>query len=241
MQDQAYWLPAFSNNYYFLNSSKLMDILYQDDSLIVVNKPAGLLTIRDGYNPDLPTVKTILEEDFGRCWIVHRLDKETSGVLIIAKNETAHRLINLAFQNHEINKIYHAIVLGVPSENEYILNLPLRIDGDRKHRTVVDFENGKPAISSVSIITVFEYYSLVSIKPETGYTHQIRAHLAYSGYPILGDKLYQKPNSNQTDLISRTALHAYQITFIHPLSNSPVTIQAEYPEDFRLALSNLAK
>lgn len=218
-----------------------MDILYQDDSVIAVNKPSGLLTIRDGYNPDLPTVKGILEAEFGRCWIVHRLDKETSGILIIARNETAHRALNLAFENRQIQKIYHAIILGVPAENEFVINHPLTVDGDRKHRTVVDIDKGKPARSTISVIEQFRNHTLVAIKPETGYTHQIRAHLSYSGYPILGDKLYHKPNTPQSDLIDRTALHAWQITFIHPLTNAPVTIQANYPEDFRIALSHLAK
>jgi tRNA pseudouridine32 synthase/23S rRNA pseudouridine746 synthase len=200
-----------------------------------------LLTIRDGYNPDLPTVKNILEEEFGRCWIVHRLDKETSGVLIVARNEAAHRALNLAFENRQIHKIYHAIILGIPLEKEFEINLPLKVDGDRRHRTVVDLENGKQSKSSISIIKTFENHTLVSIKPETGYTHQIRAHLAFSGYPILGDKLYQKPNSPRSDLMCRAALHAYQIIFIHPVTHSPVKIQANYPDDFRITLSDLGK
>jgi len=218
-----------------------MDILYQDDSVIVVNKPSGLLTIRDGYNPDLPTVKALLEDKFGRCWIVHRLDKETSGVLIVARNEVAHRTLNLAFENRQIQKIYHSIIIGVPTENEFVINQPLKVDGDRKHRTVVDIEKGKPARSAISVIELFENHALVSIKPVTGYTHQIRAHLSASGYPLLGDRLYRKPNSSQSDLIDRTALHAYQITFIHPVTNSTITVEANYPEDFRIALSNLGK
>lgn len=218
-----------------------MDILYQDDSIIAVNKPSGLLSIRDGYNPDLPTVKTTLEAEFGRCWIVHRLDKETSGVLIIARNETVHRTLNLAFENRQIHKTYHAIILGVPPEREFVIDLPLKLDGDRKHRTVVDIEKGKPARSAISIFELFENHALASIKPDTGYTHQIRAHLSYSGYPILGDRLYQKPKSPLSEMIDRTALHAYEITFIHPLTNSPLTIQANYPDDFREALSKLVK
>jgi tRNA pseudouridine32 synthase / 23S rRNA pseudouridine746 synthase len=218
-----------------------MDILYQDDSIIAVNKPSGLLTIRDGYNPDLPTLKTILETDFGRIWIVHRLDKETSGVLLVARNETVHRTLNLAFENRQIHKIYHSIICGIPPEKEFVITHPLKVDGDRRHRTVVDLEKGKPAKSSISIIEAFSNHALVSIKPETGYTHQIRAHLAFSGFPILGDKLYQKPNSPLTDLIDRVALHAYQITFNHPETHSSVTIQAPYPEDFKSALSSLIK
>lgn len=218
-----------------------MDILYQDESIIVVNKPSGLLTIRDGYKPDLPTVKTILEKEFGRCWIVHRLDKETSGILIVARDESAHRTLNLAFQNRQIHKTYHAIIIGAPTEKKFEINHPLKVNGDRRHRTVIDLNNGKPATSLISTMEFFDNYTLISIMPKTGYTHQIRAHLAFSGYPILGDKLYQKPDSAQTDLISRTALHAFQITFIHPASNSPLTLQAKYPEDFEFALSVLHK
>lgn len=217
-----------------------MNILYQDELIFAINKPSGLLTIRDGYNPDLPTVKSILESEFGRCWIVHRLDKETSGILLVARNEAAHRKLSMAFENHQIQKIYHAIINGIPSVKEILINLPLKIDGDRKHRTIVDQVNGKPAKSYVQVLESYEKCSLVSIIPESGYTHQIRTHLSYSGYPILGDKLYQKTKYPMTELIGRTALHAYQITFKNPLTNAPVTIQAGYPEDFQKTLAELS-
>lgn len=217
-----------------------MNILYQDESIFAINKPSGLLTIRDGYNPDLPTVKSILESEFGRCWIVHRLDKETSGILLVARNEAAHRMLSMSFENHQIQKIYHAIINGIPSAKDFLINLPLKIDGDRKHRTIVDQVHGKPAKSNVQVLKSYEKYSLVSIKPESGYTHQIRTHLSYFGYPILGDKLYQKPKYPLTELIGRTALHAYQITFMNPLTNAPMTIQAGYPEDFQKTLTALS-
>ena len=218
-----------------------MDILYQDESSIAINKPSGLLSIRDGYNLDLPTVKSLIELEFGRCWIVHRLDKETSGVLLIARNEAVHRNLNLAFENRQINKLYHALILGIPKEYEILIDLPLRINGDRKHRTVVDHVLGKPAKSKINIIKVFKDCCHVEIKPETGYTHQIRSHLSSIGHPILGDKLYQKLYSSRTDLFARTALHAYQITFNHPSTNSPITISADYPEDFQEMLKKLAE
>ncbi|MRS04903.1 RluA family pseudouridine synthase [bacterium] len=216
-----------------------MEILYQDDSIIAVNKPSGLLTIRDGYNPDLPTVKSEIEKDYGRCWIVHRLDKETSGVLLLARNEKAHKILNLAFENHQIRKTYHAIICGIPSEQKFTISSPLKVDGDRKHRTVVDLLNGKPAKSAIMVLESYNEYSLVEIKPESGYTHQIRAHLSFAGFPILGDKLYLKPGLPQTDLIFRTALHAFQITFDHPVTRSTTTIQAVYPQDFSTALATL--
>jgi RluA family pseudouridine synthase len=218
-----------------------MDILFQDESIIAVNKPSGLLTIRDGYNPALPTVKSLLELEFGRCWIVHRLDKETSGILLVARNEAAHRSLNLAFENHQIRKFYHALIFGVPKNKEFIIDFPLRIDGDRKHRTIVDYDNGKPAKSKITILSIFQDCCQVEISPETGYTHQIRSHLASIGHPILGDSLYNKTNTTPSELILRTALHAFQITFTHPSTLSPVTISAPYPDDFLETLDKLAK
>ena len=212
-----------------------MQIIYVDEALIVINKPSGLLTIRDGYNPDLPTVKSLLEQEFGSCWIVHRLDKETSGVLLVARNELAHRSMNLAFQNRQIKKTYHALVFGAPSQPQFSIELPLRINGDRKHRTVVDEINGKPAQSDVSLIKTNSSISMVKIIPGTGYTHQIRAHLSASGFPLLGDKLYGKQSNQSLDyapLLNRTALHAYEIEFRHPVETVICTFNADYPPDF---------
>jgi RluA family pseudouridine synthase len=212
-----------------------MEILFLDESLLVINKPAGLLTIRDGYNPDLPTVKSQIEKDYGFCWIVHRLDKETSGALLIARNKFTHRQLNLAFENRQIKKIYHAIVIGVPKEKQFLIDQPLKVNGDRNHRTIVDRVTGKPARTKINVIKEFSDYSVLSIEPESGYTHQIRAHLAYNGYPILGDRLYHNRNPRgltQNNLIGRTALHAFQLNFLHPITKCPITIQADYPEDF---------
>mgnify|MGYP002411211677 FL=1 len=208
----------------------------------MVNKPAGLLTIRDGYNPDLPSLRSIIEQEIGSCFIVHRLDKETSGVLILARNKETHRLLNLSFQNRTVQKIYHAIIAGNPPTSAFIVDQPLRINADRKHRTCVDLNDGKPAITEVTVITSFSKASLVSAMPRTGYTHQIRAHLSSSGYPILGDPLYGVPGLpilHDDSIISRTALHAYQITFRHPATNESVSFCAPYPDDFKSALLKL--
>ncbi|MDO9121532.1 MAG: pseudouridine synthase, partial [Anaerolineaceae bacterium] len=118
---------------------------------------------------------------------------------------------------------------------------PLRIDGDRRHRTIVDYDHGKPAKSKITILNSFQDCSLAEIKPETGYTHQIRSHLASIGHPILGDRLYKKTNTNPSEVIARTALHAYEITFIHPSTHSHVTLSAPYPDDFLDTLEKLAK
>jgi tRNA pseudouridine32 synthase/23S rRNA pseudouridine746 synthase len=216
-----------------------MDILYQDESIIAVNKPSGLLTIQDGYDPDLPTVKKEIEKELGRCWIVHRLDKETSGVLLLARNAPTHRLLNIAFQNHQIRKTYHAILIGIPVEAQFVINQPLK--GDRNHRTIIDEIAGKPASTIVSVLKTYSHFTLASIEPQTGYTHQIRAHLSYCGFPLFGDKLYKSRNPTK-DLDSikmdHVALHAYQIHFCHPTTNLELTIHADYPEDFRQALAS---
>lgn len=219
-----------------------MDILYQDESLLAVNKPAGLLSIQDGYDPELTTVKKEIEKEFGRCWIVHRLDKETSGVMLLARNAATHRLLNMAFQNHKIKKIYHALVIGIPDETCFSINRPLKVDGDRRHRTIIDNQSGKPAVTNVMVLTSFSNLSLVSVEPQTGYTHQIRAHLADYGFPLLCDSLYQNRSqiiTNELPKMERVALHAFQIRFSHPTTDQEITLRAEYPEDFRNILDTL--
>ena len=219
-----------------------MDILYQDESIVVVNKPSGLLTIRDGYDASLPTVKSQLENLFPRCWIVHRLDKETSGVLIVALDVTSHHFLNDQFQERNIRKKYHAIITSVPERDRFDITLPLLTNGDRRHRTIVDEVRGKPAQSLISILKRFTEHSLVQIEPKTGYTHQIRAHLSSIGYPILADHLYSKnKDKNNPPVIERTCLHSFEICFLHPSSKIMMKITAPYPTDFKIALNEIKK
>lgn len=220
----------------------MLQVIFHDQDLIVVNKPSGLLSIRDGYNPDLPTVKSELEETYGPCWIVHRLDKETSGIMIFARNRKTHRILNMDFENRKIRKYYHAIVIGSPELKEISLSFPLRINGDRNHRTIIDFEQGKPSQTNIRILEKKEKFCLLEACPFSGYTHQIRAHLAFFGLPILGDVLYGKKENINIDFssfISRTALHAFQIEFVHPVSGVHSIYTASYPEDFANVLSLL--
>lgn len=213
-----------------------MEIIYEDDSILVINKPSGLLSIQDGYDPMLPHVKTVLAPEYGPCWIVHRLDKETSGVLILARNKAVHRTLNTLFQNREVHKTYHAMIYGVPDAVEYTIDLPLKVNGDRQHRTVIDFENGKPAQTTIKILKTRSNFSIVSAQPKTGYTHQIRAHLSATGNPIVGDSLYPLDSSKTiaaaTSLIHRVALHAFELAIPHPITKKLMTFSANYPEDF---------
>jgi len=212
-----------------------MKILFSDESLLVIDKPAGLNSIAGGYDRSLPYLRTILEPEYGRLWVVHRLDKETSGVMVLARSASVHRALNEQFSHRQVQKHYRALVFGdFPALLQ--VSAPLRRNGDRQHRTVVDFENGKPASTDFSLGEECRpSAALVIASPHTGYTHQIRAHLLSAGFPILADPLYGSAESRRFSIalpILRTALHASRITFIHPLSGTEVTFEAELPEDF---------
>jgi RluA family pseudouridine synthase len=218
----------------------LPEIIYEDEHLLAINKPAGLLTIRDGYNPSLAFIATLLEPHFGRVWVVHRLDRDTSGILLLARTRTAHRDLNSQFENREIKKTYHAIISGCPPWENHRIDLSLKVDGDRKHRTIVSVKDGKPASTDCHLLERFAGdLTLLAANPLTGYTHQIRAHLASIGYPILGDRLYSSNLPGRASLpsvISRLALHAQSIQFHHPHTRLPIAFEAKYPLDFASAV-----
>jgi tRNA pseudouridine32 synthase / 23S rRNA pseudouridine746 synthase len=215
-----------------------MEIIFIDDSLLVVNKPSGLLSIQDGYNPDLPTVKNVLEPEYGRCWVVHRLDKETSGVFIMARTAEVHRILNDQFSEREVTKEYQSVTFGVFTEKAFRIELPLRIDGDRKHRTVVGPEKGKKAVTNISVLNMYKGFSFVTVKPATGYTHQIRAHLWAIDHPIIGDKLYTTTSDSKLPIwIDRLALHAQKVTLRHPITKEIISFIAQPPDDFSSLIS----
>lgn len=213
-------------------------VLWSDESLVVINKPPGLLTLPDGYDPTLPHISQLLEAKFGRLWIVHRLDKDTSGLLVLARTAEAHRILNTAFETRQVTKVYHALVAGSPEWDERRVCLPLRVNGDRQHRTIVDARKGKPAITNLRVLERFSQWALIEASPETGRTHQIRAHLAVAGFPILGDALY---GGDEEQLIKRAALHACSLAFPHPVTGEGISFQAPYPEDFLRVLEFLRK
>jgi 23S rRNA-/tRNA-specific pseudouridylate synthase len=126
-------------------------VLWQDDTLLVVNKLAGIAFLAEGWDPHKPYLTGLLREQFGRLWNVHRLDKETSGVLLLARSARAHRLLNIQFEQRQVRKTYHALVVGQPEWRQRWVRLPLRLNGDRRHRTVVDREHGTPAYWSLPI------------------------------------------------------------------------------------------
>jgi RluA family pseudouridine synthase len=213
-----------------------MEIIYKDEDIVIINKPAGLSVLPEGWDKDAIYLVKILEEEFEKIWVVHRIDKVTSGIIIFALTAEAHRSLNIQFEKHQVEKTYHAILNGVPKWDEKTTKFPLRVNVGHKHRTMVDDKNGVRSETRFKILKRYQASALVEAMPMTGRTHQIRVHAYGLGYPLLGDILYSAP---ETNIISRPALHAYSLKFTHPETNEAMSFQAEYPSDFKTAVKML--
>lgn len=221
-----------------------IDIIYEDEDIAVINKNAGLVVhpAQGHYSGTLVNAILYHIKDLSgingeiRPGIVHRLDKDTSGLIVIAKNDKAH--INLAkmFQEKKIKKTYLAILKGkLTKEKGRIVTQIGRDTDDRKKMTVIKGnDRGKEAITNYNVICSNELFTLVRVYIETGRTHQIRVHMKYMGYPILGDMVYGRKDSEK-----RQMLHAYKLEFLHPVTEKPMKFISEIPEDFRKALKNI--
>jgi RluA family pseudouridine synthase len=209
-------------------------VIYSDDDLLVVDKPPGIACAPGGWGQAPPSLFKTLEQDFGRLWLIHRLDKATSGLMVFARNAAAHREVSVQFESRRVVKTYHAIVCGVPSWEERSTRAPLRADVGHSHRTAVDRERGVPAQTHFQVEERFQAHALLVAKPETGRTHQVRAHAAALGFPLLADRLYGAP---ATELILRTALHAASLELSY--AGQMFHWVAPYPADFVHALEEL--
>ena len=214
-----------------------IEIIYEDNDIIVVNKPKGLVVHPANGNPDGTLVNSLMAickdslSGIGgkiRPGIVHRLDKDTSGILIVAKNDKAHINMSEQIKNHEVQKTYIALVKGIVKETEATINMPIgRSQKDRKKMAVI--REGKEAITHFKVIERFPKYNctLLEIKIETGRTHQIRVHLSQIGYPIIGDSTYS--NAKNLWNIEGQCLHAYSLKFKHPITKKEMFLKAELP------------
>lgn len=213
-----------------------MNIIYEDQYVILIDKPAGLSVLPDGWEKDSEYLVKMLEEKYGKVFIVHRLDKITSGVMVFARDAETHRALNTQFENHDAQKTYHAILEGNPKWEEKIARHPLRSNVGHKHRTMVDDKNGKPSETRFRVIKRFEESALVEAKPMTGRTHQIRVHAYALGHPLIEDVLY---GSRDRYGFPRPMLHAQTLSFIHPATNERVKFSTPHPADFDEVLNIL--
>ena len=213
-----------------------MKIIYEDQYLIVLDKPAGLSVLPDGWEKDSEYLVKMLEAQYGKMFIVHRLDKITSGVIVFARAAETHRALNIQFENHEAQKTYHAIIEGNPKWEEKIAKHPLRANVGHKHRTMVDDKNGKPSETRFRVIKRYEESALVEAKPMTGRTHQIRVHAYALGHPLVEDILY---GARDQYGLPRPMLHAQMLSFVHPATNERVKFSTQHPADFDEALKIL--
>ena len=222
-----------------------IEIIYEDSDIIVVNKPKGMVVHPANGNPDGTLVNVIMAickdslSGIGgeiRPGIVHRIDKDTSGLLIVAKNDNAHVKMSEQIKNHEVKKTYIALVRGVFKENEATIDMPIgRSTSDRKKMAVN--KNGKNAITHIKVLKRFDKYILLKVNIETGRTHQIRVHLSHIGYPIVGDYTYSN-GKNEFDVIGQ-CLHAQKLEFKHPITQKDMCLEAELPQYFKDILDKL--
>ncbi len=222
-----------------------LEVIYEDKDIIVINKPKGLVVHPANGNPDGTLVNAIMAickdslSGIGgeiRPGIVHRLDKDTSGILIVAKNDEAHINLSEQIKNREVKKVYIALVRGVVKENEATIDMPIgRSKNDRK-KMAVD-KNGKNAITHFKVLRRYDEYTLLEVRIETGRTHQIRVHLAEIGYPVVGDTVYSN-GKNKFGVVGQ-CLHAKSLDFKHPITGKEMHLEAELPEYFKKIIDEL--
>lgn len=224
-----------------------LDIVYEDEDLMVINKPRGmvvhpanghhegtLVNALLGYCTDLSGINGV-----ERPGIVHRIDKDTSGLLVVCKNDFAHNEIAKQLKDKTMHREYYALCKGVIKEDDGKIIAPIGRDPYDRLKMAVDVKNGKEAITFFHVEERFNQYTLVSVRLFTGRTHQIRVHMHYIGHPLEGDPLYGK----KKNLLFQNGqlLHAYRITFIHPRTQKEMTFEVPLPDDFKAVLERLRK
>ena len=219
-----------------------IEVVYEDDDIIVVNKPKGLVVHPANGNPDGTLVNAIMamcKESLSgiggelRPGIVHRLDKDTSGLLIVAKNDKAHINMSEQIKNRQVTKKYIALVRGVIQEDDATIDMPIgRSTKDRKKMAIT--KNGKQAVTHFKVLKRYPKYTLLEVKIDTGRTHQIRVHMAEIGHPVVGDMVYS--NGKNDFGIQGQMLHAKSLDFKHPITGNQMHLEAELPQYFKSIL-----
>ncbi len=236
--------------------SKAIEIIFENDDFIAVNKAPGMLTIPDRHNEAPPSLYKYLQEQYGKIFIVHRLDRDTSGLVLFAKNEASHKYLSQLFEQRKIDKFYLGIVTGALTENEGSINEPI---AEHPHQlgVMAVTKKGKPSVTDFKVVEDYGIYSLIEFKIHTGRTHQIRVHMKFAGHPIICDPLYgdgkpvllssfkRKYKLSQHDeeerpMISRLALHSFKLEFKDAQGKEHI-IETPLPKDMRALLQQLKK
>jgi 23S rRNA pseudouridine1911/1915/1917 synthase len=239
------------------NKLKLRDenIIEENDDWVAVDKPAGLLSINDRLGKEI-SLKTLLQEKYGAIYTVHRLDKETSGLIIFARNESTHKFLSRQFEERQTRKIYQGLVIGTPQSPEGKIDHPIA-EHPAKNGTMIIHRDGKPSLTDYKLLESFGLYSWMEFRIHTGRTHQIRIHMKEEGHPIVCDTVYgdgkpilvsslkskfklSKSEEEERPLLNRLALHSFQLGFI-PINGNAVELTAPLPKDLRATLQQLAK
>ncbi|MCQ2796653.1 MAG: RluA family pseudouridine synthase [Bacilli bacterium] len=218
-----------------------LDIIYEDKDLLVINKQRGLVVHPGSGNHEhtlvtalIYCIKDLSSIDPTRPGIVHRIDKDTSGLLVVAKNNVAHRALAKQLENHTMHREYQALVKGVIKEDKGRIIAPIGRDKSNPLKMCVDSLKGKEAESSFKVLKRFKDATLVDVKLKQGRTHQIRVHFEYINHPVIGDPLYGRDNRHQVK--DGQILHAYKITFTHPSTKKKMSFTSPLPEYFLKAL-----
>lgn len=225
-----------------------LDIMYEDDSILIVNKPKGMVVHPAAGNYSGTLVNALMSycgenlSDINgiiRPGIVHRLDKDTSGILVIAKNNEAHRELSRSLKTHSIKRVYVALVKGIIKENTGRINLPIGRHPVNRKKMSVNTKNGREAITYFRVLERFNRATYVELTLKTGRTHQIRVHMSYIGHPVIGDEVYGGKDKDYGYVIKGQALHAKLLGFNHPVTGEYMEFEAELPQDFKELLDKL--
>lgn len=235
---------------------KLSDhIIFQNDDFIAINKPSGLLTIPDREGKDV-SLKTVLKIKFGEIFTVHRLDRDTSGIVVFALNEQTHKHLSQQFEARETNKIYNGLVMGKPVETEGMIDEPISEHPTKKGMMTV-WRKGKESITEYKVLESYRLYSWMQFRILTGRTHQIRVHMKHLGNPVVCDDLYgdgkpvllsqlkkkfklSQSEDEERPILNRLALHSSQLSF-KGMKGEPFDLEAPLPKDLRATINQLSK
>ncbi len=224
-----------------------LDVVYEDGDVIVVNKPVGMVVHPAPGHPAGTVVNALLYHCGGslsgingvlRPGIVHRIDRDTSGLLIAAKNDRAHLALAAQLQDHTLRRVYHGVVVGKLREDRGTVDAPLDRDPKERKRMAV-VPGGREAVTHYAVLERLEGYTYAEFHLETGRTHQIRVHMAHLGHPLLGDRVYGSPKGYPG--LAGQCLHAKELTFVHPSTGREMTVECPLPDDFTRVLAKLRR